>query len=603
MTPLNLLRRPVAAIAMLCCMAGATHAHNELASPDSSAVAQTAQCQACRLPGRIDAGSTQAAIPGVVSLPAPTRHHLSIEWPVEGDANHNGTVHVRFRALGAPTWRQGMPLRRIPAGSNPSVGRSWGNRHSGSLFGLTPDTDYEIELTLVDPDGGGTQRLVQAKTLAIPQPASDGVLRIATPATLASVLGQAQAGDIVELAAGTYAGFQLNRDGTADRPLTLRGTPGAVIEGELGLFFRAHWILQSLTVHGRIRFNGSNDIAILDCTVHARSNVGNGDGIVSFLRAERAYIAGNTVIGTTLWTESAFGANGANLGEGIVVTGPGHSIIGNTVRGFRDGISFLEGDAAVDQYSIDVLDNDISEAADDGIEADFCMHNCRIIGNRLTNTFIAFSSQPSLGGPTWFIRNQAYNVVHVPFKLYRGSVGDVVLHNTVIKHGDALNAYPGVTIHRALFRNNLFLGGPAGTFAGYASGSGRVIDLSMLNTANSSLDYNGYGTTLAEFRGRIGNTSFESFEQMLASTSEVHAQRVDLSVFADALALPDPPTVQYAPVSMHLAIDAVARDRGEPIPNINDDHQGCAPDLGAIETPAASCDILFQNGFEAAADQ
>ena len=215
-----------------------------------------------------------ATVPGEVSLPAPTRHHLSIEWPIQGDDNLDGTVSVRFRAIGDSVWRQGMPLRRIPAGSNPAVGRSWGNRHSGSLFGLTPDTGYEIELDLSDPDGGSAQRLVQASTLPIPQSSTNGGVHVATPATLATVLGQAEAGDIIELAPGTYSGFQINRDGAPGQPLTLRGTPGAVISGELGLFFRAHWILQSLTVHGRIRFNGSDDIAIIDCTVQARASLG-----------------------------------------------------------------------------------------------------------------------------------------------------------------------------------------------------------------------------------------------------------------------------------------------------------------------------------------
>lgn len=539
-----------------------------------------------------------ATTPGAITVPEPTLTHLSIEWAISGDSDNDGAVSLRFRPQGTLPWRQGMPLRRVPAGSNSSVGRSWTNRHSGSLFGLQPATAYEIELTLVDPDGGNAQQTVQATTRGLPQPGS-GTVRAATPATLSTVLNQAQPGDIVELGPGSYAGLSLGPGGSAGNGVTLRGLPGSQINGELGLFSRQQMFLQNLTVNGRIRFNASNDISIVGSTVNASSTQFNGDGIVCFLRCARAYIADNTVNGTTAWAEPAWGNDGNNRGEGIAVTGPGHVIVRNTVRGFRDGISFLEQGEAVDQFSLDVLDNLISESADDGIEADFCFHNCRIIGNRLTNSFIAFSSQPALGGPNYFIRNTAYNVIHVPFKLYRGSVGDVLLHNTVVKTGDGFNAYPGTSIARAFVRNNLFLGGEPGSFNGFETGSGRVVDLQTLQTANSSLNHNGYGTTRSDFRGRIGGTSFSSLTQLRSSTSETEAQQVDMAIFAAAPAFPQNPVTQYAPVSLTLANDPRAVDRGEVIPNINDDFVGAGPDLGAFERPS---DIpegrIWCDGFE-----
>lgn len=539
-----------------------------------------------------------ATTAGAVTVPEPTASHLSIEWAIAGDSDNDGRVTVAFRALGTTTWREGMPLRRVPAGSNAGTGNAWSNRHSGSLFGLAPGTPYEIALDLVDPDGGGAQRNVQATTRSAPLPGS-GTLRAATPATLAAVLAQAQPGDIVELGAGSYPGFTLGRDGAAGNPLTLRGATGAQVDGELGLFSRQHVILQNLTVNGRIRINGSNDIAVVGSTVNASATQFNGDGIVCYLRCARAWIVGNTVNGTTGWSEAAFGVSGANRGEGIVVTGPGHVIQGNRVRGFRDGISFLEDGEAVDQYSIDVLSNTVTESADDGIEADSCFHNCRIVGNTLVNSFIAFSSQPGLGGPTYFVRNLAYNVVHLPFKLYRGSVGDVLLHNTVVKTGDGFNAYPGVAIGRLYARNNLFVGGEPGTWAGYSSGSGRVVDLVDLQVAGSSLDYNGYGTTRSDFRGRIGGASFDSLAALRSATSEVHAQQVDPAVFAAAPVFPQNPLVQYGAVDLGLADDPRAVDAGEPIPNINDDFSGSAPDLGAIERAATvPAGRIFCDGFE-----
>lgn len=96
---------------------------------------------------------------------------------------------------------------------------------------------------------------------------------------------------------------------------------------------------------------------------------------------------------------------GANLGEGIEISGPGNVVCHNRVTGFRDCISTLEGANAVEQVCMDIYNNDIDTRPDDGIEADFCMGNCRIMRNRITNVYNALSSQPGLGGPTYFIRN------------------------------------------------------------------------------------------------------------------------------------------------------------------------------------------------------
>jgi len=129
------------------------------------------------------------------------------------------------------------------------------------------------------------------------------------------------------------------------------------------------------------------------------------NGIWTQRRAQQSYIADNVVNGPSTWDLASLGADRMNAGEGIVVTGPGHVIMNNRVKGFRDCISFIEDDGAVEQISIDVLNNDIEIGADDAIEADFCFHNCRIMRNRISNSFVAMSSQPGLGGPTYFIRN------------------------------------------------------------------------------------------------------------------------------------------------------------------------------------------------------
>jgi hypothetical protein len=366
----------------------------------------------------------------------------------------------------------------------------------------------------------------------------------------------------------------------------VRNGGGAVVTGEIGIFLQHDVHVEGLTVNGRIRFNGTDRVSITGNTINAQV-ANEGHGIITYLRAEDAYIADNVVNGVTAWNDGALGESDNNLGEGILVTGPGHVIEHNRVTGMRDGISFLEDDGAVDQYSIDVLDNDVRQAADDGIEADFCFHDCRIMRNRLTNTFVAMSAQPTLGGPTYFVGNTAYNVAHVAFKLYRGSQGDVIVHNTVVKAGDAFGNYAGTPVSHLYMRNNLFIGGPGGTFGGYGNGTGRVFDVRTLDQTTADADHDGFGSTVGSFTGQFGETSFGSLAELRASTTEANAVAVDMSEFASGVAHPAAPLTQHAPADLRLAAASDAVDAGIALPGLDDGYTGAAPDLGAHERGVA----------------
>lgn len=529
----------------------------------------------CPPPTAMTANST---VPGAVSAPNPTIRNVAIEWAITGDANNNGVVRVRYRRRGDSAYREAMPLRRVPAGT--TAGASWSNRHSGSIFDLEPNTEYEIELSLLDPDGGCEVRTSAVRTRAIPVVPSDARVRMVTPATFVAALGSAMPGDVLEMSAGNYAAFTITRDGAADRPVTLRGAPGAIVTGNVDLFTRHDVRIEGLTIRGRVRFNGSRNIAIVRNTIETTA-----DGIVALARSEDCYIADNTVTGATRWQAASLGVSGTNVGEGILVYGPGHVIEHNRVTGFRDGISLTE-DPAADQWSIDVVENEIDTGADDGIEADFCAHNCRVVRNRLTNVFMGISSQPSLGGPTYFVRNAMYNVVYSAFKLQRTSYGDVLLHNTVVKSGDALGIYTSESIHRAYARNNVFLGGPGGTYNGYDSGTGRVINVATAEPT-CDFDYDGFGSSTGTFDGRFGALRFSSLAELRAMSTEAHATSIGLDVFAMTVAYPSAPFPERMRADLRLRAGAGAVDRGVALPNINDGHAGAAPDLGAYEQGAA----------------
>ncbi|MGH9673209.1 MAG: hypothetical protein ACRD44_08510, partial [Bryobacteraceae bacterium] len=54
-----------------------------------------------------------ATRPGRFHVEHPTLLNLGFEWAIEGDANRNATVEVRFRKAGTAAWRSGLPLLRI----------------------------------------------------------------------------------------------------------------------------------------------------------------------------------------------------------------------------------------------------------------------------------------------------------------------------------------------------------------------------------------------------------------------------------------------------------------------------------------------------------
>lgn len=522
-----------------------------------------------------------AVTAGEVRTPHPTLENIAVEWIVSGDDDLDSTVTVRYRKEGSAQWIEALPLFRVPAGSN--EGFSWENKHAGSILDLDPDTAYEIELGLHDPDGGAEQRVVSVRTRRIPAPAPDGTLVPVTPQSFAAAAAGAGPGDILVLGAGNYDGFTITVDGTGQEPVVIRAqNPGeAVVDGDVRADGRSHVHFDGLVVNGKIKFNNAVGIVVRWCRVNTPD-----DGIVSMAEGvEHAYIADNVVLGPTAWSNDAAGANGDNLGEGIVLTGPGNVIEHNRVAGFRDAISTMEDTGARDQQSVDILDNDIEVGADDAIEADFTMGNCRVMRNRISNSFVGLSSQPGLGGPTYFVRNVMYNIVYSPFKLHRGSVGDVALHNTVVKCGDAFAVYTGETWSRAWFRNNLFIGGEGGgTYGGYSNGTGRVAFLEAAD-ASCSFDHDGYGSIgTGTFEGRIGAQGFQSLAEMRADTTEAHAVQVGMDVFDAQVEFPASGPFPARPVpDLRLAPGCAAVDQGTPLAGVNQDFTGAAPDLGAYE--------------------
>ena len=175
--------------------------------------------------GSIELYGTFHAMGVIATLPAGT------------DANSNAVANLEYRVSGTGDYLLAFPLTRVSAAS-----------FVGSLFWLTPGTSYDVRVRYADPDGApldaawaGATASTRAeisipsptRTLQVSPAGSGTACSAAAPCALSQAVGQAQAGDEVLLAAGTYyqGEFTISHSGTASAPLSIRGTAGAILDG------------------------------------------------------------------------------------------------------------------------------------------------------------------------------------------------------------------------------------------------------------------------------------------------------------------------------------------------------------------------------------
>ena len=486
--------------------------------------------------------AADSTTPGEITTPYPTLTNLAVEWQIEGDDDLDATCELKYRKQGDPAWRDGMTLRRVPAGSSKGTNSpfTWTNRLAGSVFDLEPDTAYEIELKLHDPDGGDVTKTVIARTRPEPVAAQDARIKHGGPRDLKAV----NPGEIMLLADGDYGAAVFNRDGDPGKPIVYRSTSGKAVFNEISLTDRKWVYLEGVTVNGPVRMNNTEHCVVRRCTITAQYGIkAYKPGMMN------TCIEDNVITGIRACDPAIMGADGDNDGEGIQFTGSGNVIRHNRVTGFRDCISHMEDDGAVAQSCNDIFNNDISVGLDDGIEADFALSNCRIMRNRLTNCFVGISSQPGLGGPNYFMRNVMFNLTYSAFKLHRYSTGDVIMHNTVVKAGDGLGNYTSEPFDHALITHNLFIGGkvPAVKFGGYSPGRGRAADVQKFGD-HCVFDHNAYATHGMTFGGKFRSWTFT---QLPGTDYEPHGLQTTLNVLATPM-FPDDPTKAYEPQDLRL---------------------------------------------------
>ncbi len=545
-----------------------------------------------------------ATVPGDVVVEEPTLFCAGFQWRIDGDSNRNCTVHVEYRKTAGATWKQGFPLLRCESwqSADPKYPFDVGDLLAGSLFDLEPGTAYEVRLTLKDPDGGEAQRTVTVTTRSEP-PHYEGLRTLyVVPGAgggagtkenpfqgIAAADGAAQPGDVFALLPGTYTGsVGLKKSGQPGKPIVWRGSDrGRVIldgsgkDESLSFSGQDHLEFEDLTFvgakQGCIKAFGSHSVVVRRCTFRNYRYAGimaqgaterlRGAEVLAPARNSRNwFVTDNEFYGPADWRKGR-----KNSSYGVVLSGAGHVIAWNRIQDCWDTISLAGGRGEPKSGSLDICYNDLRQATDDGVEADYVYHNTRIYRNRLANTFSSLSSQPSFGGPTYMLYNAMYNTTNKPFKLHVNTTGTIIAHNTCAASREA---FYGGSFHDAHFWNNLLLGLPGET--GYwMSTQGHPLDM----------DHTGYSVAAPSALIKHNNVRYQTMEEFAEDTGQMkHAVQVDWDVFVNAPkpsghdTTADPATVDLRPRPGSRAVDA-----GVVLPGINDGFTGKAPDLGCYE--------------------
>ncbi len=422
---------------------------------------------------------------------------------------------------------------------------------------------------------------------------------------------------------GTY---YLTVSGTAEKPIVIKGAgDGEVIfDGDgcqtlFNLLAANYNYFEGITIRntnvaflvGLKNIIGASGFTLKHCRLE---NIGRGVQ-ADWSGSKNFYIADNVFIGrhdpdklmswwwAPVWSKFPGYPAPITSEYAVKVYGQGHVVAYNYVANWHDGITdatYGNPDGTAPNgvphedpdrvpVSIDFYNNDISNVADNCIEADGGARNIRVFRNRCFNsTGGALSSQPMFGGPNYFFQNVVYNTTTSGAVKYIDTPsGILVYQNTFI--GSAHGTGPASNVH---YLNNLILGDgwfdpvfTLGTFTSY-----------------SSSDYNGFRpnpnvaisfewispqSAGADYKNKLVTRQFKSLSEYSQATGQdKHSVLLDYDVFVK-VRMPDKSDPQrlYKPgdFDFRLKPGSAAVDAGVLLPTINDGYTGKAPDLGAYE--------------------
>lgn len=541
----------------------------------------------------------------VFTLERATPEQIGLYLPTTRAFDLATRIDVRYKLATDATWRVAHPLARIrPADSEPGpVGPV--DAFAGTIFDLVPGRTYDLELSIAEP--GQPLRLfhAQATTRALPPPAG-APNKTATPANLVSQLAGLVPGDVLELAAGTYAnlGLQLTRAGTAQQPIVIRGASrtGTVLSSPsrvLQVLAASHVIVENLTLSGSGVNSGTNASSRAiefwdgaagqtDVTFRNLRIIGVDVGIKAYAVVQGALVYDCTLEGNNTWTQAEIESNATWNDDGICLPGQGNCAFNNTLRGFGDSFAVIQGvlSTAVHYYR-----NRIAMTGDDAFEADYGTRNLSFYDNHVSNCATLLSVDPVYGGPLYCFRNVAINTMRGPLKLNSTSSGFFVYNNTIVRT-EGTTGWGWVQFNNGAlrnwgFRNNVLVyrGATGNTLAIESSGCNPIDFTHNAWFPDRAVWWSNSGASYGTVTAAIAGAGQPATTPVFGTATRRHQFDVVTTAdpFAPAVALGANHLAEVTTLQVPaIAPGSTPKNAGVAIPNITDGFSGSAPDMGAI---------------------
>jgi hypothetical protein len=489
------------------------------------------------------------------------------------------------------------------------------------IIDVLPGTSYDIEVTA---NSGATTNVKTLTHTTRTLPAAAGtanktILSNFTSAQIQAAFDGLVAGDVIQFQNGTYtvSGLQLNRSGTANNPIYIRGqTRAGVVLSNPGRVFQilaaSNIVIENMTLQGSgvdsgtasssvgiEFFNGVAPSTQTRITVRNVTMTGVDSAIGADVEINEFLAYDNTFTGNNTWTKQTVPGTfdiDSNLtwnDDAIRIPGFGNCVFNNTIKGFGDSASFAQHNTQV--IGVHFYRNDVAMGGDDGVEVDEGMRNITYYDNRIRNTMTFISLDPLFGGPFVAARNISINTGRTPFKWNSQNSGQFIYNNTVVRTTGNYFYFNAPTAEAGWYQannggqnaygyqNNLLVYRGVGTQTIRLDNSGHnpvdfthnswfpnaVFQWPTGSFSNLAAAFNGLSATAPVFSG-----STKRHEQDNITVSNPWTTTITLG--------PDYHTEVTAPYTPILLPGSAPKNSGVVIPNITDGFTGGAPDRGAI---------------------